>query len=303
MPNRTDRAGLLEGIFTGGGTMGELARSFDWSRTALGPVETWPQSLKTSVSTCLNSRFAIVLWWGKELVTIYNDAYRTIIGIKHPDAFGATAREVWPEIWHIIGPMLRGVMDRGEATWSDNLLLELERNGYPEECYFTFSYSPIRDESGGVGGVFTPVQETTSQVIGERRLRTLRDLAEGARVANAQSSEEVCRLAGQTLANNPWDIPFAAFYLFSEDGSEAHLAGSSGVPPESRLIPELCPAQGATGRVAFRRRRAKRQNRNRPGSREPCGRSMRSLARAAATGACHACRAGGTAHGVCSSRR
>ena len=82
------------------------------------------------------------------------------------------------------------------------LLLELERNGYPEECYFTFSYSPIRDESGGVGGVFTPVQETTSQVIGERRLRTLRDLAEGARAANAQSSEEVCRLASQTLAKN-----------------------------------------------------------------------------------------------------
>ena len=227
-------------IFVGGSVMAEHMRRFDWSRTPLGAVETWPQSLKTSVSTCLDSRFAIVVWWGTELVTFYNDGYRKIVGNKHPQALGLRAKDLWPEIWHIIGPMLEGVMQRGEATWSENFLLELERNGYPEECYFTFSYSPIRDESGGVGGVFTPVQETTSQVIGERRLRTLRDLAEGARVANAQSSEEVCRLAGQTLANNPWDIPFAAFYLFSEgEQPKPFCAGLSGVPPESRLIPEV----------------------------------------------------------------
>jgi hypothetical protein len=170
--------GAANGIFVGGGDMGQLMRTFDWSATALGPAETWPQSLKTTVSTCLDSRFAILIWWGPELVMLYNDRYRTIIGDKHPHALGARAIEVWPEIWHIIAPMLEGVMRRGEATWSDNLLLELERNGYQEECYFTFSYSPIRDESGGVGGIFTPVQETTSQVIGERRLRTLRDLAE-----------------------------------------------------------------------------------------------------------------------------
>lgn len=137
-----------EGIVVGGGSMGELARSFDWSGTALGPVETWPQSLKTTASTCLNSRFAIVVWWGKELVTIYNDGYAKILGDKHPQALGMRAKELWPEIWHIISPMLEKVMERGEATWSDNLLLVLERNGYPEESYFTFSYSPIRDESG-----------------------------------------------------------------------------------------------------------------------------------------------------------
>ena len=212
-------------------------RQLDWSRTALGPVENWPQSLKTTVSTCLDSRFAIVVWWGGELVTFYNDGYMKILGNKHPHALGLRAAELWPEIWHIIGPMLEGVMQRGEATWSENLLLELERSGYPEECYFTFSYSPIRDESGGVGGVFTPVQETTSQVIGERRLRTLRDLAEGARAANAQSSEEVCRLASHTLSKNPYDIPFAAFYLFSENGKEARLAATSGVATETPLIP------------------------------------------------------------------
>ncbi len=243
--------GTAPGIFAGGGAMGELMRSFDWARTPLGPVESWPQSLKTTVSTCLNSRFAIVVWWGEELVTFYNDAYMAIIANKHPQALGATARELWPEIWHIIGPMLEGVMERGEATWSDNLLLELERNGYPEECYFTFSYSPIRDESGGVGGVFTPVQETTRQVIGERRLRTLRDLAEGARAANAPGSEEVCRLAGQTLANNLYDVPFSAFYLFSENGSEARLAGASGITPGSSLIPEVVRLEQAAGQWPF----------------------------------------------------
>jgi len=233
------------GIFVGGSAMSVQMRSFDWSRTALGPAENWPQSLKTTVSTCLDSRFAIVVWWGRELVTFYNDGYMKIIGNKHPHALGVRAVELWPEIWHIIGPMLEGVIERGEATWSENLLLELERNGYPEECYFTFSYSPIRDESSGVGGVFTPVQETTSQVIGERRLRTLRDLAEGARAANAQSSEEVCRLASQTLAKNLYDIPFAAFYLFSENGSEARLAATSGVECGTPLIPEIVPVESA----------------------------------------------------------
>ncbi|MGA2881833.1 MAG: ATP-binding protein [Bryobacteraceae bacterium] len=227
------------GIFVGGSVMAEQMRLLDWSRTPLGPAETWPQSLKTTVSTCLDSKFAIVVWWGPELVTFYNDGYMRIIGNKHPHALGLRAIELWPEIWHIIGPMLEGVMQRSEATWSENLLLELERSGYPEECYFTFSYSPIRDESGGVGGVFTPVQETTSQVIGERRLRTLRDLAEGARAANAQSSEEVCRLASQTLSKNLHDIPFAAFYLFSENGKEARLAGTSGVASRTALLPEL----------------------------------------------------------------
>jgi len=207
--------------------MGERMRSFDWSSTVLGPADAWPQSLRTSVSTCLNSRFAILVWWGPDLAMLYNDAYASILGSKHPSALGARGRDLFPEIWHIIGPMLSGVIERGEATWSDNLLLELERNGYPEECYFTFSYSPIRDESGGVGGIFTPVQETTGQVVGERRLRTLRDLAEAARASKAKSEAEICRIAAETLAENPLDLPFAAFYLFSEGSHFGSI-----LPPE-----------------------------------------------------------------------
>ncbi len=218
--------------------MGARMRAFDWASTPVGAVEQWPQSLKTSVSTCLNSRFAILIWWGRDLVKFYNDAYSEILGNKHPAALGARGRDVWPEIWHIIGPMLDGVLERGEATWSDDLLLELNRNGYPEECYFTFSYSPIRDESGGVGGVFTPVQETTGRVIGERRLRTLRDLAASATAANTHGVEEVARVAMETLSRNPFDIPFAMLYLLSNDGSQAMLAGTAGVEAGSALAPE-----------------------------------------------------------------
>jgi PAS domain S-box-containing protein len=204
---------ITEEVFAGGGEMGARMRALDWSKTPLGPVETWPQSLKTSVSICLNSRFAILLWWGPELVKIYNDAYVEFIGSKHPWALGSPGRKVWPEIWDAIGPMLEGVMERGEANRAEDLLLLLERHGYAEECYFTFSYSPIRNESGGVGGVFTPVLETTSKIIAERRLRTLRSLAAigGNRSRNAH---QACSAALQVLATNRHDIPFAAIYLF-----------------------------------------------------------------------------------------
>ncbi len=230
-----DRSGYE--CLAGGGEMGAYMRSLDWSRTPLGPVPQWPQSLRTSVSTCLNSRFAILIWWGPDLVMLYNDAYRDIIGAKHPAALGLPGRECWPEIWHIIGPMLEGVLKRGEATWSNDLLLLLERNGYAEECYFTFSYSPIRDESGGVGGVFTPVADTTERVIGERRQLTLRDLAMCA--TGARDIGEACKAAAETLAVNPYGIPFAAVYLFDDARATATLMGSCGIPAGSAIAPNL----------------------------------------------------------------
>lgn len=146
-----------EHVLAGGGEMGQFMREQDWAATPLGPVSSWPQSLRTAVSICLASHFPMLIWWGPEFVKLYNDAYRPMLGTKHPQALGQRGKDCWPEIWDIIGPMLEGVLARGEATWSENQLLPLERNGYTEECYFTFSYSPIRVESGGIGGVFTAV--------------------------------------------------------------------------------------------------------------------------------------------------
>ncbi|HKV59552.1 MAG TPA: histidine kinase dimerization/phospho-acceptor domain-containing protein, partial [Ktedonobacteraceae bacterium] len=218
---------LADEVFAGGGEMGALMRSIDWSTTPLGAVEHWPQSLRTAVSICLASYFPMLIWWGPGLVKLYNDAYRVILGAKHPRAMGQRGKECWPEIWDIIGPMLEGVLNEGKATWSENQLLLLERNGYAEECYFTFSYSPIRDESGGVGGVFTAVTETTSHVLGERRLRTLREVAASA--YDAKTAMDACRIAADALAKNTADIPFALLYLLENDGKQARLVGKSGL--------------------------------------------------------------------------
>src|SRR4051812_38541577 len=208
--------------------MGALAGALDWSNTSIGAVDTWPQSLRTSVSICLESRFPILLWWGPRLTMIYNDAYRPMLGAsKHPGAMGQDGVDVWPEIWHIIGPMLEGVLRDGRATWSHDQLLELDRNGFLEECYFTFSYSPIREESGGIGGVFTAVSETTEQVVGTRRLRLVRRLADAA--AGARDQSGLVASVAQALAAAREDVPFAALYLLDADGATARLAFASDV--------------------------------------------------------------------------
>jgi PAS domain S-box-containing protein len=225
-------------VLAGGGELGRLMRALDWAKTPLGPFETWPQSLRTSASICLASRFPIVMYWGPELVVLYNDAYSQILGSKHPWALGQTCRVCWAEIWDTIGPMLDGVLQTGEATWSDDLLLMLQRYGYPEECYFSFSFSPVRVESGEVGGVFTAVIETTENVIGERRLRTLRDLA--AHSANARSEDETWQMAAATLHENPADIPFAV--LCEPEGEGLRTVATAGIDRTHPFCEELCRA-------------------------------------------------------------
>lgn len=213
-------------FLSGGGKMGELMRSFDWSETRLGNPGQWPQSLKTSVGICLNSRFPIVLWWGPEMTLLYNDDYSSILGSKHPHrALGLPGKQVWEEIWPVIGPLLDRVLQQGEANWADDMQLFVNRSGYLEEGYFRFSYSPIRDESGGIGGIFTPVTETTSKVIAERRLRTLRELAEQA--SQARTPDNACAAAIGVLKGNPYDVPFAALYLVTAGAGEARLAAAT----------------------------------------------------------------------------
>ncbi|HEU4903053.1 MAG TPA: PAS domain-containing protein, partial [Flavisolibacter sp.] len=153
----------------GGGEMGALTRTFDWSQTAIGTPDQWPQSLRTSVSILLNSQFPMFVWWGKDLTTIYNDSYKIIAGDKHPGLLGSSGQEAWSEIWKDLAPLVDNVF-KGISTWAEDLVLNIKRHGFVEETYFTFSYSPILDESGAVGGLFCAVIETTEKVFSKKRL-------------------------------------------------------------------------------------------------------------------------------------
>ena len=215
-------------FLSGGGEMGALMRAHDWTQSPLGPPAQWPDSLKMAVSICLNSRFPMVLWWGPEFIMLYNDAWRPILGAaKHPKGLGRPGIETWPEIWDIIGEQLGGVLKRGEATWSEDLLLAVDRYGYVEEAYFTYSYSPIKAADGRVGGVFTAVSETTERVLSERRMGILRELA--ARTAESKSVREACRTFAEVLGENNPEIPFALLYLVDDDGRGVSLAASAGL--------------------------------------------------------------------------
>lgn len=156
-------------FLAGGGQMGSMMRAHVWTTSPLGPHENWPQSLKTAVSLMLNSLYPMFIAWGPDQVFLYNDAYRPILGSKHPDALGRPFPAVWPEIWDNIEPIVQQAY-AGQATFHENFHLVMERNGYPEDTWYTFSYSPVRDESGGVGGMFCACQETTATVVAERRL-------------------------------------------------------------------------------------------------------------------------------------
>src|SRR5579871_3501409 len=169
-----------EAIFEGAGTMTEHYRSVDWTKTPLGPVRTWPKSLKTALRIVLCSRHPMFVWWGRDLINLYNETYAPMLGKRHPWALGKPAKEVWHEIWDIIGPQTEAVLTRGQANWAEHVLLIMQRNDFTEEAYFTYAYTPVPDDEGGVGGVFNACSEDTGRILGERRLRTLREVAAAA---------------------------------------------------------------------------------------------------------------------------
>ena len=209
--------------------MGALMRAHDWTRTPFGPPQNWPQSLRSALSICLGSSFQVAIYWGPELALLYNDAWSEIPGQKHPWALGRPGREVWPEIWDTIGPLFDRVLRDGEATLSRDQLLAMDRRGFIEECYFDYTFSPIRDEAGSVGGIFNIAVETTFRVLGERRTRLLKDLGE--QTTRARSAEEACRLATAAMATDAADLPFCLLYL--RHGHELHLAGTAGLATDS----------------------------------------------------------------------
>ncbi|HEY7154798.1 MAG TPA: ATP-binding protein, partial [Gemmataceae bacterium] len=199
----------------------------------------WSPTLQTTVRTLLVNRFPLLLWWGPQYIQLYNDAYRPIPGAKHPKSMGQPASECWPEIWHIIGPLIDTPFRGGPATWMEDILLEVNRHGFVEETHFTIAYSPVPDEAapGGIGGVLGTVHEITEKVVGERRMVALRDL--GTRPAEAKTAEEACALAAKTLAAHDKDVPFALLYLTDADGTRARLAGATGVPMGQAISPRV----------------------------------------------------------------
>jgi PAS domain S-box-containing protein len=214
--------------FPGGGVMGERLRAHDWAATPLGPMESWPQSLCTAVRVMLASRFAMWMAWGPELIFFCNDAYLPTLGVKETWALGSRSDAVWAEIWPDIGPRIDRVFATGEATWDEGLLLFLQRRGFTEETYHTFSYSPLADDHGTITGMLCVVSEETERVIGERRLRKLRDL--GAGMAGIRSVPEVGAVIESCLSGGAHDLPVFLAYLTGPQEADAALLSRAGLP-------------------------------------------------------------------------
>ena len=202
---------MSAGFPAGGGELGGLIRTYDWASTPLGPPEEWPQALQIATRIMLTSRQPIWIGWGEELTYLYNDPYKAIVGGKHPDALGRPTREVWSEIWDVIEPMLATALEGNEGTYVESQLLIMERYGYREETYYTFSYSPIPSDDGGTGGIICANTDDTQRVIGERQIALLRELA--ARVADARRASEARTRALEGLVTNRRDLPFAEIHL------------------------------------------------------------------------------------------
>ncbi len=207
------------------GEMGALMRVYDWENHPLGNPENWSDSLKNIIQTMLNSAFPMFVWWTDELYMFHNDAYLPALGNKHPDALGASARDMWSEIWDDVGGVAEDILKNSSRFYAEDLKLMLERKGFPEETYWTFSYSPAF-ESGKVNGVFCACSEVTKTVLSQRRLRTLKEISDA--TALIQTIEQACQTVSDILNHNPNDIPFNLIYLFDKNGSEAKLMGRAG---------------------------------------------------------------------------
>ena len=228
------RAGETERLFIGGSELAGLMKSFDWASTPIGPPELWPPSLKTSVRIMLTSQQPIWIGWGKDLIYLYNDPYKSIIGGKHPWALGRPTAQVWNEIWGDIAPLLAKAMSGDEGTYSEAQLLIMERNGFPEETYYTFSYSPIPNEDGSPGGIFCANSDDTQRVISERQLSLLRELA--SRAAESRSVQQACEHSAEALMTDPQDLPFAMLYMLEPGNQVAQLAALSGIDADHPAV-------------------------------------------------------------------
>jgi PAS domain S-box-containing protein len=233
---------LSDSVFAEGGDMGARMRAVDWSKTALGPVEQWPLSLRACVRIVLGAGHPMLISWGADYIMLYNDAYGVVVGNKHPGALGRSCREVLAEAWDFIGPRFDTVYKEGQnISTLTHQMFTFHRNNYLEECYFAFSYSPVPDDDGSVGGVLTNALDMTERVIEDRRIQVLRDVA--SRTAEARNEEEVWRVSAETLGLNRTSAPFAFLYEYLPGDNKARLASVS-TETDDGLHPALVDCDG-----------------------------------------------------------
>ncbi|MGV9212995.1 ATP-binding protein [Micromonospora sp. RB23] len=225
-------------LFDDGGDTGRLMAELDWADTPLGAVSDWPQSLRSAVRMVLSSRYPMLLLWGDRLSQLYNDAYSALIGDKHPGALGDDVRVTLAEGWDVLAPLIEQAMATGVASWVPALQLLLERAGYREEAYFSVSHAPARDDDGRTVGVLTVCSEVTEQVVGERRLRLLRDLSLGGDGRTVDVDATCARLI-DAIGGHPLDVPFAAIYL--RDGAALRRVACTGGDPRHATVTGALP--------------------------------------------------------------
>lgn len=237
-------------FLAGGGEMGERIRNFDWHHNPLGSPEYWPQSLKTCVRIMLSSKQPIWIGWGEQLIKLYNDAYIDIVRGKHPVALGQPASVVWKDIWKDIEPLLSRAMVRDEGTYVESQLLIMERSGFPEETYYTFSYTPVLGDDGRPAGIICYNTADTERIINERSLKTMQQLDT---LAQKKTEEEVYRQAARALSINTRDFPFAIIYKITNEGQKAEMTAACGIAedhPELRQSIDLKEKNGEAGSIA-----------------------------------------------------
>ncbi|WP_316764989.1 ATP-binding protein [Pedobacter aquatilis] len=232
----TDKINKADHLLHDGGKMGELIRSMDWSDSPLGPIEKWPQSLLTSLNLCLSSTFPILIAWGPETIQFYNDAYRPICGVKHPASMGMNFRICWETALPVVGDAFSKT-ENGEGTYIKDQQMFLDRYGYLEESFMTFSFAPIRDEMGKVGGIFHPITETTDKMLSARRTQILRNLS--AATGKSKTLSDIMFHVSEQYQDYQFDLPFLAIYKFDEDLKSASLLSLTGVSDDQLFPSEI----------------------------------------------------------------
>ncbi|HEX8305589.1 MAG TPA: ATP-binding protein [Jatrophihabitans sp.] len=235
-----EHGGDAADLFAGDDETMTLLRDVDWAASPLGAVRQWSAELKAAVRIVLASKVPMMIWWGPDLIQLYNDAYRPLLGNKHPAAIGQPAAECWAEVWASMGPRAVSVLAGEGASYFEDDLLFMERSGYQEETYWTYSYSPISGDAREVLGVFVATTDVTHRQVSGKRMRTLRDLGG----LSVTEDDNVCEQALQVMARNRDSIPFAAVYVVAEDG-QGRLQGSYGLSDGGAELPAVLPADSA----------------------------------------------------------